>query len=44
MYRRPLPATHLRFLSSVMFDGRESSPLTHRPCAPAPRIRRKFKT
>lgn len=27
-YRRPLPATNLRFLSSVMFDGRESSPLT----------------
>ena len=28
MYRRPLPATNLRFISSVMFDGRESSPLT----------------
>ena len=28
MYRRPLPATNLRFLSTVMFDGRESSPLT----------------
>jgi cytochrome c peroxidase len=28
MYRRPLPTTNLRFLSSVMFDGRESSPLT----------------
>jgi cytochrome c peroxidase len=28
MYRRPLPSTNLRFLSSVMFDGRESSPLT----------------
>jgi hypothetical protein len=27
MYRRPLPATNLRFLSAVMFDGRESSPL-----------------
>jgi len=27
-YRRPLPATNLRFLSTVMFDGRESSPLT----------------
>lgn len=27
-YRRPLPATNLRFLSAVMFDGRESSPLT----------------
>ncbi len=27
MYRRPLPSTNLRFLSSVMFDGRESSPL-----------------
>ncbi len=28
MYRRPLPATNLRFLSAVMSDGRESSPLT----------------
>ena len=28
MYRRPLPATNLRFLSSVMFDGRESSAAT----------------
>ncbi len=28
MYRRPLPATNLRFLSAVMFDGRESSPQT----------------
>ena len=28
MYRRPLPATNLRFLSTVMFDGRESTPLT----------------
>jgi hypothetical protein len=28
MYRRPLPATNLQFLSTVMFDGRESSPLT----------------
>jgi cytochrome c peroxidase len=28
MYRRPLPATNLRFLSTVMWDGRESSPLT----------------
>lgn len=27
MYRRPLPATNLRFLSAVMFDGRESTPL-----------------
>ncbi|MEO7208640.1 MAG: hypothetical protein ABI356_13860 [Steroidobacteraceae bacterium] len=25
-YRRPLPATNLRFLSAVMFDGRESPP------------------
>jgi hypothetical protein len=25
MYRRPLPATNLRFLSAVMFDGRESA-------------------
>ncbi|HEV2197286.1 MAG TPA: hypothetical protein VGR55_17000 [Candidatus Acidoferrum sp.] len=28
MYRRPLPASNLRFLSAVMFDGRESSPDT----------------
>ncbi len=28
VYRRPLPATNLRFLSTVMFDGRESSPQT----------------
>jgi cytochrome c peroxidase len=27
-YRRPLPATNLQFLSTVMWDGRESSPLT----------------
>ena len=26
MYRRPLPATNLRFLSAVMLDGRESTP------------------
>ena len=28
MYRRPLPTTNLLFLSTVMFDGRESSPAT----------------
>lgn len=28
MYRRPLPATNLRFLSAVMWDGRESSAQT----------------
>jgi hypothetical protein len=28
VYRRPLPATNLRFLSAVMWDGRESSPAT----------------
>ena len=28
MYRRPLPSTNLRFLSTVMFDGRESSTQT----------------
>ena len=28
MYRRPLPATNLRFLSAVMWDGRESSAAT----------------
>jgi cytochrome c peroxidase len=27
-YRRPLPSTNLRFLSAVMWDGRESSPST----------------
>lgn len=27
-YRRPLPSTNLRFLSSVMVDGRESTPVT----------------
>jgi hypothetical protein len=27
-YRRPLPATNLRFLSAVMWDGRESSATT----------------
>ena len=26
MYRRPLPAANLRFLSTVMWDGRESTP------------------
>jgi cytochrome c peroxidase len=28
VYRRPLPTTNLRFLSAVMWDGRESSPTT----------------
>jgi hypothetical protein len=28
VYRRPLPASNLRFLSAVMWDGRESSPQT----------------
>jgi cytochrome c peroxidase len=28
MYRRPLPSTNLRFLSTIMFDGRESSTAT----------------
>lgn len=28
MYRRPLPTTNLPFLSAVMFDGRESTPVT----------------
>ena len=28
MYRRPLPSTNLRFLSTVMWDGRESTPQT----------------
>ena len=26
MYRRPLPSTNLRFLSTLMWDGRESTP------------------
>src|SRR6185436_2772729 len=29
MYRRPLPSKNLRFLSAVMWDGRESSPSTN---------------
>jgi hypothetical protein len=28
LYRRPLPAANLKFLSAVMWDGRESSPST----------------
>lgn len=28
MYRRPLPSTNVKFLSTVMWDGRESSPQT----------------
>lgn len=28
LYRRPLPSANLRFLSAVMWDGRESSPQT----------------
>jgi hypothetical protein len=28
MYRRPLPTTNVRFLSTVMWDGRESTPIT----------------
>lgn len=28
VYRRPLPATNLRFQSAIMWDGRESSPQT----------------
>jgi hypothetical protein len=28
MFRRPLPATNLKFLSTVMFDCRESPPQT----------------
>ena len=28
MYRRPLPASNLRFQSTIMWDGRESSPQT----------------
>lgn len=28
VYRRPLPSTNLRFMSTLMWDGRESSPQT----------------
>jgi cytochrome c peroxidase len=36
MYRRPLPATNLRFLSAVMFDGRETvAPLNSPASFPA---------
>ena len=28
LYRRPLPSTNLRFITAVMWDGRESSPTT----------------
>jgi cytochrome c peroxidase len=28
LYRRPLPSTNLKFLTAVMWDGRESSPTT----------------
>ena len=28
VYRRPIPSTNLRFLSAIMWDGRESSPQT----------------
>jgi hypothetical protein len=28
LFRRPLPTTNLRFLTTVMWDGRESTPLT----------------
>ena len=38
MYRRPLPATNLRFLSTVMFVGRESSSQTGTKKSPTPRI------
>src|SRR5204862_7925469 len=31
LYRRPLPSTNLRFLSAVMWDGRESSATTTIP-------------
>jgi cytochrome c peroxidase len=34
-YRRPLPATNLRFLSAVMWDGRESTPPSTQKITPA---------
>jgi cytochrome c peroxidase len=37
MYRRPLPATNLKFLSTLMWDGRESTPpSTHKITYPDP--------
>ena len=37
MYRRPLPSANLRFLSTLMWDGRESSTQTGtRPIKPSP--------
>lgn len=36
VYRRPLPTTNLRYLSTIMFDGRETiSPLTNEKTFPA---------
>ena len=36
VYRRPLPTTNLRYLSTIMFDGRETiSPLTNAQTFPA---------
>jgi len=34
-YRRPLPTTNLKFLSAVMWDGRESTPPTTQKITPA---------
>jgi cytochrome c peroxidase len=42
MYRRPLPSANLRFVTAVMWDGRESSPqtgtqkITYEPQNPGP--------
>ena len=38
MYRRPLPATNLKFLSTVMADGRESTPPSDRRRSPTPTL------
>ena len=36
LFRRPLPSTNLRFISTVMWDGREVDPLTPMTIANAP--------
>jgi hypothetical protein len=38
MYRRPQPATNLRFLSAVMFDGRETAAPLNDPATFGPRL------
>jgi len=40
LFRRPLPSTNLRFISTVMWDGREVDPLTPMIIANAPEVNR----